>query len=85
MRATSEKNPKRGNQRLRKNVRSTSDIALQNQAPHNPMIALQEQIPPVTMAKKYLIQENQFIYTLDVVILNRKIVEGIGWFDECIF
>ena len=70
MRATSEENLKRGNQRPRKNVRSTSDIALLNQVPHNPMIALQEQILTVTMAKEISYIGNQLIYTLDVVILK---------------
>ena len=52
MRGISEKNPKRGNQRLRKNVKSTNAIALQNPVPHNPMIALQEPIILVTTAKQ---------------------------------
>ena len=79
MRPTSEKNPKRRNTRLRKNVRSTSDIALQNQVHHNPMIALQEQILPVTITKEIsYIGESINLYLRCGCIENGNYVGGIG-------
>ena len=79
MRPTSEKNPKRRNQRLRKNVRSTSDIALQNQVHHNPMITLQEQIRPVTITKEIsYIGESINLYLRCGYIENGNYVGGIG-------